>query len=179
MGLAVQIRPSYFDVSDRGFPWEAIALPHTFTLERSTLPLSPSPILVVVTASVLTAGLCSLALLPIPWELRLVLGAALVVMVIRSCRSAVLQRLGNSIVALELHADGELEVVEKNGLRLPAIIAPDSVIFPFLVVLRVRVAGEGAARSATVLADATRPEAHRRLRVWLQWIATTGNDVVA
>lgn len=142
------------------------------------MPLSPSPILVVVTAAVLIAGLWSVALLPIPWELRLVLGAALVVMVIRSGRSTVLQRSGNSIIALEHHVDGELEVVQKNGLRLPATIAPDSVIFPFLVVLRLRVAGEGDARSATVLADATRPEAHRRLRVWLQWTATTGNDVV-
>jgi len=70
-------------------------------------------------------------------------------------------------VALTLRADGRLEIERRDGSLNEAEIEGGTVVYPRLVVLRMRAKG----RSETLVLPraASGAEAHRRLRVWLKW----------
>lgn len=64
---------------------------------------------------------------------------------------------------------------------MDAVVAPDTTVFSFLVVLRYQVEGERRFRALVVLPDSMSHDALRRLRLWLRWatVAARVNDGVA
>ncbi|MGB0128237.1 MAG: hypothetical protein WBP72_11420 [Rhodocyclaceae bacterium] len=129
---------------------------------------------------VLTAVAC-VFILPLHFVILLALavglaGAALVV-----GRELVLLCTPTSVLGLELGPSGTLQVLQKDGGRLGVVVAPDSTIFPFFVVLRFRANGERLCRSIVISQDSTSTDALRRLRVWLKWFppGRANGDVVA
>lgn len=87
------------------------------------------------------------------------------------CRDHWLARrlCGGDIVALTLCPDGRLKIERRDGTRDEAEVEPATTVFTRLVILRLRVAGR--VESLVLPRTATGAEAHRQLRVWLQWRA--------
>ncbi|OHC63449.1 MAG: hypothetical protein A2045_04710 [Rhodocyclales bacterium GWA2_65_20] len=74
------------------------------------------------------------------------------------------------LLALTLKADGHLEIERRDGVCIEAHVHPGTTVFPWLVVLRLRL--EGRVVALTLPPDAIEPEGHRQLRLWLRWQAT-------
>ncbi len=74
------------------------------------------------------------------------------------------------IVALTPRADGRLIVARRDGGSAEADVEADTMVSPWLVVLRLR--SGGRRESLAIPPAATGPEAHRQLRVWLRWRAS-------
>lgn len=87
------------------------------------------------------------------------------------CRDHWLTRLlcRGDIAALTLGADGRLAIERRDGGVAEATIDPETAVFPWLVVLRCRIEGQG--ESFVLMPQMTGAEAHRHLRVWLDWRA--------
>lgn len=69
---------------------------------------------------------------------------------------------------LRLDPDGRLQVWRDAAWR-PGQVLPDSVAWPWLIVLRWR--ENGRRHSLPLPPDALSEDEHRRLRVWLRWKA--------
>lgn len=74
------------------------------------------------------------------------------------------------VLELHGHADGRL-AVRQDGDWLAAVVAPDTLVWAWLVVLRYRVAGSARWANVVVLPDSLAADDFRRLRVWLRWRA--------
>lgn len=73
---------------------------------------------------------------------------------------------------LRCQADGGL-TIQDGGEALPAVLAPDSMVWPGLVVLRYRLGNERRTRTRIVFADAMPEGDFRRLRFWMRWAPLT------
>lgn len=73
------------------------------------------------------------------------------------------------IVALSLRADGRLEIERRDGAWGEAEIESGTTIYARLVVLRMRI--NDCIESLVLPRTAIGDDAHRRLRVWLEWRA--------
>ena len=127
-----------------------------------TLPLRSSPSLnvVLILAHVAAATALALLRLAIPW--KLVLGLFIALSLLRCLR----RRQPES---LTLKRDGTLEVDYPGQPRRPAAVLPATAVFPWLVVLVLNSGGKR--QSLTLPVDAVGREGHRRLRLWLKWMA--------
>ncbi len=72
--------------------------------------------------------------------------------------------------SLRCQADGRLEV-RRGAEWQAASVLPESVVLPWLIVLRWR--ENGRRHSLPLPADALSAPVHRRLRVWLRWKSGT------
>ena len=79
------------------------------------------------------------------------------------------------IVSLRLDGNGGLECVLPDGTRLPATPLPDTTVFSWLVVLRLRVEGEKRTISVPLFPDHMSREEFRILRLWLRWSVNPGS----
>jgi hypothetical protein len=81
------------------------------------------------------------------------------------------------VVSLRLYGDGGLECVLPDGTALPATPLPDSAVFFWLVVLRLKAEdeGESATISLPLLPDSMSREEFRILRLWLRWGANSAS----
>jgi len=127
-----------------------------------TLPVQRSRSLAVVL--VLAHLLAAAAVLPIDIPL--------------TGKLAILASLGTSlalirrpwpVTALVLKADGSLDLVGADGDEAAWAVEASTVVFPWLVVLRLRSAER--VESLTLPVDAMGAEGHRQLRLWLRWKA--------
>jgi toxin CptA len=75
-----------------------------------------------------------------------------------------------SVLALQLGADGKLQIERRGAVWLDAAVLPGVVVFPWLIVLRLRV--DGRVCSLAIPFDGVAREAHRDLRLWLRWLST-------
>jgi hypothetical protein len=73
-------------------------------------------------------------------------------------------------VALTLRTDGLLEVRNREGNLGIAEVLPQTTVFPWLVVMLLRV--EDREIALTLPPDSLEGEGHRLLRLWLRWKAT-------
>lgn len=71
---------------------------------------------------------------------------------------------------LRLFADGSFELVFAASDVVKASIVADSVVMPWLVIIRARW-GTDRLRSLVLLPDTTDHDSYRQLRVWLKWRA--------
>ena len=79
------------------------------------------------------------------------------------------------IASLRLDGKGGLECVLPDGTRLQATPLPDTTVFSWLVVLRLRVEGEKRTISVPLFPDHMSREEFRVLRLWLRWSVNPGN----
>jgi hypothetical protein len=122
-----------------------------------------------------------LSILPLGLLVRLALGALFAGAAFIFGRRSVLGLARTPIQDLELCSGGEMSILLKDGQRKSAVVAPDTTVTPFLIVLRFRVGQERRLRSLAILPDSSREDMLRRLRLWLRWAAATGriNDRAA
>ena len=77
----------------------------------------------------------------------------------------------STIVGLRLAENGELGFLSPDGDLRSVTVQPDSAVFSWLIVLRVREFGQGRLHSLVLLRDSMSVEQFRLLRVWLRWLA--------
>lgn len=75
--------------------------------------------------------------------------------------------LVHSVVAFRLERENGITLIYRNGRHARGIISSDSLVTPFLILLRVSC--EMGDRNVVVMPDSMRGEAFRRLRVQLRW----------
>ncbi|GHU20250.1 hypothetical protein FACS189475_08830 [Betaproteobacteria bacterium] len=100
--------------------------------------------------------------LPWPLPLRIVLPGALAISLVYALRPP-------RIVSLRLHGNGDLECALSDGTLRPAILLPDTTVFSWLVVLRLRVEDEKGTISLPLFPDHMSREEFRLLRLCLRW----------
>jgi hypothetical protein len=100
--------------------------------------------------------------LPWPWPVRVASFAVLAASLWYSLRPP-------RVASLHLHGNGGLECILPDGTSLSAAILPDSTVFSWLVVLRLKTDGRKRAISLLLFPDHMSREEFRRLRLWLRW----------
>ena len=70
---------------------------------------------------------------------------------------------------LRLVSEDRLEVGEGGDNRVAVSVLPDSVVFPWVIVLRYRVDGLPRAMSVVLFPDQMANDDFRRLSLWLRW----------
>jgi hypothetical protein len=78
------------------------------------------------------------------------------------------QRIGRSVVSLEMAKDGRASWKDRRGAWHQGILGESHFVSVFLVVVDLRPLDGGATR-VILLADSVAPDDFRRLRVWLRW----------
>ena len=63
-----------------------------------------------------------------------------------------------------------------DGRQVAAMVLPDSTVFIFLIVLRLRIGEERRVSNVTLLPDQMSSEPFRLLRLWLRWRAESKKD---
>ena len=79
-----------------------------------------------------------------------------------------------TIVGLRLGENGEFGFLSPGGDFLPVTVQPDSAVFSWLIVLRVRKVGQCRVHSLALFRDSMAAEQFRLLRLWLRWLANPG-----
>lgn len=129
------------------------------------LALRPSRCLANLLLASHAAFLGGVFFLSWPIALRL----ALAVVLLASLRYQLKAHDGATAMnSLRLGQGGGLECGFENGRWVPAKVLARTTVLPWLVVLRLELAGQGR-RSAVVLPDSLPAQDFRRLRVWLRW----------
>lgn len=112
------------------------------------------------------AAIC-LAWIALPGPFRAVVFGFIALSLWRSLRRPIFSHL--------LLADSnvsQLRVTQSGGRLVDAIILPETVVFPFLIALHLRDAGNGQRLYTLLLPDQMKTEEYRRVRVWLRWRIT-------
>ncbi|MDP2810349.1 MAG: hypothetical protein Q8O34_09385 [Rhodocyclaceae bacterium] len=119
----------------------------------------------------LLLALAHVAALAVLWPISLSLPyKGLLAAAIAASALLVSRRTRHSAVsALHLGRAGALEIETKVGARDTATVLPQTTILPGLIVLLLRQGGR--TRCLSLPTDATGPDAHRQLRLWLKWRA--------
>lgn len=113
-------------------------------------------------------ALFALFTLPLPLWGGGLLSLTLLFSLIHGVAGAAWLRLPTSCVSIRLYGD-TVELGCRNGASVSGTVQRDTLVTPFLVVLRILPPGAWRSRSVVILADAMAPEALRELRVALRW----------
>jgi hypothetical protein len=79
------------------------------------------------------------------------------------------------VASLRLYGDGALECLLPDGAALAVTPLPDTTVFPWLVVLRLKAEEETGVISLALFPDSMSREEFRVLRLWLRWCQETGD----
>ena len=135
------------------------------------IALRPSRLLLVAIAvlhALAFAGLFLSQSLPI-W-LRIAFGIALGVSAVIAIRFHAARNAAESVRELTLLEDGSLEI-GAGGRTLGASLAPQSIVFPGLVLLLPVVADSRRLPAVVLLPDALSAQDWRTLQTWMRWKA--------
>ncbi len=105
--------------------------------------------------------------------LRLALITGIFFSLIWSIRHHILLHAKNSLVELNLKADGQIDGLTAGGKLIEARIAGQTTVLPWLVVLRLISNGTKDMWTQVLMPDALSPEDGRLLKVWLRWKSTS------
>jgi hypothetical protein len=106
-------------------------------------------------------------LMPWPLPLRIALPTALAVSLWHTLRPP-------CVASLRLYEDGTLECLLPTGAALAVAPLPDTAVFSWLVVLRLKAEEEPGVISLALFPDSMSREEFRVLRLWLRWGQETG-----
>jgi len=118
---------------------------------------------------------CILIPLTLPWQIKLLLVAAIVSSATYAVFGYGLLLFPWSAVALTVNVKNELQITRRDGVQLSDLsVCADSVVTPYLTVIHVYAKNAPLwrrifTRHLIVLPDAVDAESYRQLRVWLRW----------
>jgi toxin CptA len=116
------------------------------------------------------SGLAAVALLLVDWSgWAIALLAGLLALNLWHCLRYYAWRSAPASCIGLLADSADIFLLQRDGMRIPCEILPDSLVTHYLAVLNLSVRGSRMARSIVLLPDAMDKEAFRRLRVWLKW----------
>jgi toxin CptA len=138
------------------------------------LDFKPSIVLTLIIGAI---GLGAGAILILPtliWQIKLILGIAILSAVIYSICQYGLLLLPSSCLALNISSSNQVHLVYRNGKVLSVEVCRDSVVTPYLTVVNCKVQDANIFSRLfpphlMILPDMLEAEAFRQLRVWLRW----------
>jgi hypothetical protein len=122
--------------------------------------LKPSKPYTILLVMVFVASLLMIAMLPIGIFFKCGLLAVTVAYGVRLRRH-------DAILALQREPDGKWRL-STAGLMHRAVLLGDSIVMPWLSVLRFKVPGKRRPLSCVITGDSLGPEQYQRLRVWVR-----------
>lgn len=132
---------------------------------------------IVLTLIICAIGLGSGAILILPaliWQIKLILGIAILSAVIYSVCQYGLLLLPWSYVSLNVSSSLEVQLVRRDGKQIEVHVCGNSVVTPYLTVVNCKVTDAPLlmrlfSPHLVILPDALDAESFRQLRVWLRW----------
>jgi len=136
---------------------------------------------ITLTLIICAMGLGAGAILILPaliWQLKLLLGIAILSAVIYHICQYGLLLLPWSCVALNINSSNQVQLTHRSGKVLSVVVCSDSVVTPSLAVLNCKIQDANIfarlfAVHLVILPDMLETEAYRQLRVWLRWGKST------
>ena len=137
----------------------------------------PSAIFINLIVAVTLMACLTLILMPLMWQLQLTILSVILIASAYTILHYGLLRMPGSIVGLQVNIKNELYVERKNGRKVKAIVAANTTVTPYLVVVNFSETSTNFYRrfcnqALIVLPDSTDAEVFRQLRVWLRWANT-------
>lgn len=136
----------------------------------------PSAVFIGLFAFTSLSACLILAFMPLAWSIKL----GFILLIVSLSTYAILYHgllwLPTSIVGLRINIKNELQLLRKDGLNIPATVAENTVVTPYLIVLNYHLQKSTWRqrlfnRGIIVLPDHADAESLRQLRVWLRWSA--------
>ncbi|PWT75006.1 MAG: hypothetical protein C5B46_03210 [Proteobacteria bacterium] len=114
-------------------------------------------------------GLIGLWSAPMPWPLKAIGGAAIIVSLVFSIRRHALRSASDAIVELELREDCSAGALRRDGGWEEFSVDGSSFVSPVLTIVTLRPRSRGRMRAVLIAPDCVQQESFRRARVWLRW----------
>ncbi len=138
------------------------------------LDFKPSKILTLIIGVICIGAIAILIPLVLNWQIKLLLGFAILSASLYAICQHGLLILPWSCVALNVNSDNILTLMLANGRQLPATLCRDSVVNPYLTVMHCKVQDAPIllrwfSRHLVLLPDMLDADGYRQLRVWLRW----------
>jgi hypothetical protein len=130
--------------------------------------LHSSYILTALLLLIHVLALASVLRLPVPAWGKWATAISLLASLIYYLRRNAWRSLSTSWVAFRLEKT-HVVLIARNGQELAGQLLSDSVVMPFMTLLRILPHGARFARSVVIFPDAIAPESFRQLRVLLRW----------
>lgn len=131
--------------------------------------IRPSRVLLAGMVGVAAVALSSLALVPIPLFVRVLVAVPSIAVCSLAIRRHALLRSSRSLVAIRPLPEGICIVTTVSGGETEAAVMPDSVAWSWMLLLRLVLDGKRRPVSILVLRDSVAEADWRRLSIWLRW----------
>lgn len=130
--------------------------------------LHSSYTLAAILLAIHAVALGALLPLPVPAWMKWVAVPCLLFSLVYYLRRDARRSSSTSCVAFRLE-ETHMVLITRNGQEVTGRLLRDSVVMPFMTLLRILPDGARFARSVVIFPDALAPESFRQLRVLLRW----------
>ena len=110
-----------------------------------------------------------LLFLPLPILLKIILVLSVLTSAAYFILRDVMLALPHSWHSLAIGLQNEMVMTQRNGEHFICEVLPDSVVFSYCGVLRLKLKGCFWARGLVLVEESAEPEIFRRWRVWFRW----------
>jgi energy-coupling factor transporter transmembrane protein EcfT len=110
-----------------------------------------------------------LLFLPLPIFLKIILVLSVLTITAYFILRDVLLALPHSWHSLAIGLQNEMVMTQRNGEHFICEVLPNSVVFSYCSVLRLKLKGCFWGRSLVLVEESAEPEIFRRWRVWFRW----------
>jgi toxin CptA len=131
--------------------------------------LRPALKLAYLLALVTLAACVVLLLLPLHFLLKAGLALLILLVAVYLIARNVLLILPYSWASLVLNAQDEIVITQQDGKFFVCRILPDSVVFSYCTILRLKLSTSWFARNLVLVPESADAETLRRWRIWLRW----------
>lgn len=138
-------------------------------MKPNDMALQPSLKLSYLLISVSFFACVTLAFLPLLALLKIALILLVLLLSVYKLLRDVLLALPNSFQQLSINNKNEVILTQKNGKCFTCKVLPDSVVFPYVTILRLKLDDCFWPRSLILLEDHLNADELRHWRVWLKW----------
>lgn len=134
----------------------------------------PSVTFTGVIISATLAACMTLILMPLVWQVKLPMVLVIMTISVYTILHHGLLCMPGSIISVQVNIKNELYVIRKDGRKFKVIVAANTTVTPYLVVMNFNEVNAALYQrifnqALIVLFDSTDSEAFRQLRVWLRW----------
>ena len=138
-------------------------------MKPAVMRLQPAFKLAYLLAFITTMACFTLMFLPLSIFIKIILVLSVLINAAYLILRDVLLALPHSWGRLSLTSRDEIMITQKNGKTFICSVLPDSVVFSYCSVLRLKLKGRFWVRSLVMVEESADPQLFRRWRVWLRW----------
>ncbi|MDP1681654.1 MAG: hypothetical protein Q8L39_07750 [Burkholderiales bacterium] len=109
------------------------------------------------------------AIVPLPFWLKILLSVILAASLIQSLTREAWRMWPSSIVELQCEREGGVLIKTRSGKEFEVRVLGSSFVTSYLTIVLLKPNASRRVRTVLILPDALEPELFRQLRVWLKW----------